>query len=48
MEEGREWKMDLKTTNNEQQCKNGMLGIRMILNMSGRWDVRFQLCCALV
>lgn len=42
-------KMDLKTTNNEQQRKNGMLGIRMILNMvSGRWDVRFQLCCALV
>lgn len=42
-------KMDLKTTNNEQQCKNGMLGIRMVLNtVSGRWDVRFQLCCALM
>lgn len=42
-------KVDLKTTNSEHQCGNGMVGIRRILNtVSGRWDVRFQLCCALL
>lgn len=42
-------KMDLKATNNEQQRENGVLGIRMILNtVPGRWDGRFQLCCALL
>lgn len=42
-------KMDLKATNNEQQCANRVLGMRTILNtVPGRWDGSFQLCCALL
>lgn len=47
--EGGSGKMDLKATNNEQQCENRVLGIRMILNtVPGRWDGMFQLCCTLL